>query len=269
VKGKVDDFFARCRLAAFDARALAALNRQETEYLAVAAKDMTITAAEVAGFPLARIEANRLLPLQSGLNPAWTGAIAAFASQVVKPLLGEKVLLSAEEWATICGKFAGYEAWVAAKAGASVEKLGLARVKEILAGASQAAINELIAKDKALEPESNAIAGVEKLARYNRDLVKLLNNFVNFRDFYSKDGQSTFQCGTLYLDGRACELCVLVADAGKHAALAGMAKTYLAYCDCTRPGGVKLTIAAAFTGGDADNLMVGRNGIFYDRQGRD
>ncbi len=269
VKIKVDDFFARCRLAAFDARALAALNRQETEYLAVAAKDMSITVSEVAGFPLAHIEAGRLLPLQSGLNPAWAAAIAMFADQVVKPLLGEKVLLSAEEWAMICGKLAAYEGWVAAKAGAAVEKLGLARVKEILAGGSQKAIGELLAKDKALEPESNAIALVEKLVRFNRDLVTLLNNFVNFRDFYSKDKLATFQIGTLYLDGRTCELCVPVGDAGKHAALAGMAKTYLAYCDCTRPGGEKITIAAGFTGGDSDNLMVGRNGVFYDRQGRD
>jgi len=30
-----------------------------------------------------------------------------------------------------------------------------------------------------------------------------------------------------------------------------------------------LSIVAAFTGGDSDNLMVGRNGIFYDRKGRD
>ena len=269
VKIKVDDFFARCRLAAFDARALAALNRQETEYLAVAAKDMSITVSEVAGFPLAHIEAGRLLPLQSGLNPAWATAIATFAGQVVKPLLGEKVLLSAEEWAMICGKLAAYEGWVAAKAGAAVEKLGLARVQEILAGGSQKAIGELLAQDKALEPESNGIAQVEKLVRFNRDLVTLLNNFVNFRDFYSKDRLPTFQVGTLYLDGRACELCVPVADAGKHAALAGMAKTYLAYCDCTRPGGEKITIAAGFTGGDSDNLMVGRNGVFYDRKGRD
>ena len=33
--------------------------------------------------------------------------------------------------------------------------------------------------------------------------------------------------------------------------------------------GEKLSIVAAFTGGDSDNLMVGRNGIFYDRKGRD
>jgi len=34
-------------------------------------------------------------------------------------------------------------------------------------------------------------------------------------------------------------------------------------------GTEKLSIAAAFTAGDSDQLMVGRNGVFYDRQGRD
>jgi hypothetical protein len=33
--------------------------------------------------------------------------------------------------------------------------------------------------------------------------------------------------------------------------------------------GEKLSIVAAFTGGDSDNLIVGRNGIFYDRKGLD
>jgi uncharacterized membrane protein len=33
--------------------------------------------------------------------------------------------------------------------------------------------------------------------------------------------------------------------------------------------GEKMSIVAAFTDGDSDNLMVGRNGIFYDRKGRD
>jgi hypothetical protein len=100
-------------------------------------------------------------------------------------------------------------------------------------------------------------------------LKQLLLNFVSFEDFYSRQRKAIFQVGTLYLDGRSCELCVPVADAGKHAALAGLAKTYLAYCDCTRPNGEKMIIAAAYTGGDADFLMVGRNGIFYDRRGRD
>jgi len=71
VKVKVDDFFARCRLAAFDARAIGALNRQESEYLALAAKDLTVTSAEIAGFPLAQIAAGKALPLVDGVNPAW------------------------------------------------------------------------------------------------------------------------------------------------------------------------------------------------------
>jgi hypothetical protein len=269
VKAKVDDYFARCRLAAFDQRALAALNRQESEYLALAAKDLSITAGEVAGFPLARIEAGKALSLKDGVNPAWTGAVGALNAAVIKPLLGDKTSITEADWATVTAKFSAYDTWNAGKAGAAVEKLGLKRVREILAGKSKEAISALIAKDKALEPEANAIAAVDKLLRFRRDLKQLLVNFVSFEDFYSRQRKAIFQAGTLYLDGRSCDLCVPVADAGKHALLAGLAKTYLAYCDCTRPNGEKMIIAAAYTGGDADFLMVGRNGLFYDRKGRD
>jgi len=62
VKGKVDDFFTRCRLAAFDPRSLAAVNRSEAEYVALATKEMSSSAAEVAGFPIASIAAGKALP---------------------------------------------------------------------------------------------------------------------------------------------------------------------------------------------------------------
>jgi hypothetical protein len=270
IKPKVDDYFSRSRLAAFDSRALAALNRQESEYLAVAAQDMSITASEVSGFPLARVEANKPLPLTQALNPAWSDAVAKLNALVVKPILGDKTSLTMEEWATICSRLGVHDAWLAAKAGGSVEKIGLPRLRQILAGQSKEAISALLAKDKALEPEANGIVTVDKLLRYCRDLFTLLNNFVSFRDFYTRKAKAVFQVGTLYLDGRSCELVVRVDDAARHATLAGLAKTCLAYCDCTRPStGEKLTIAAAFTDGDSDNLMVGRNGLFYDRRGRD
>ena len=270
VKAKVDDYFARCRLAAFDARALNALNREEKEFLALAAKDLTITAAEIAGLPLARIEAGRPLPLKEGVNPAWADALAKLQAEVVKPLLGDKAAITEAEWAGLAAKFGAFEGWSAGKAGAAVEKLGLKRVREILAGKAKEALTALIAKDKALEPEANAIAAVDKLVRYHRDLYKLLVNFVNFRDFYSRKDKAIFQAGTLYLDQRSCDLCLTVEDAGKHGTMAGLAGTYLAYCECVRKStGEKMQIVAAFTGGDSDNLMVGRNGIFYDRKGRD
>src|SRR5690606_36342466 len=78
-----------------------------------------------------------------------------------------------------------------------------------------------------------------------------------------------FQAGTLYLDSRSCALVVRVDDPGKHAPLAGLSKCYLAYCALRRPGGETLQVAAVFSGGDSDYLMVGRNGVFYDRKGRD
>ncbi len=106
--------------------------------------------------------------------------------------------------------------------------------------------------------------------RYHRDLARLCSNFVSFEDFYGGSRAAIFQFGTLFLDGRACRLCLRVDDAAKHATMAGLAGAYLAYLDCVRPAtGEKAQIVAAFTAGDSDNLMIGRNGIFYDRAGRD
>ncbi|MEI2723626.1 MAG: hypothetical protein V9H26_08820 [Verrucomicrobiota bacterium] len=270
IKTKVDDFFGRCRLAAFDPRTVALLNRKEEEYVAIAAKDMSISATEVAGFPLAQVAAGKALPLKSGINPAHAAAVAALYANAVKPLLGDKSELTEADWTALLAKLGAFECWNAGKAGAAVEKLGLKRVREILGGKAKETIAALIAKDKALEPEATSIANVEKLCRFVRDLYTLCINFVNFRDLYDGGEPAIFQCGTLYLDQRSCTLCLTVEDAGKHASMAGLAGAYLAYCDCVRRGsGEKKSIVAIFSQGDDDNLMVGRNGVFYDRKGRD
>ncbi len=269
VKAKVDDYFARCRIAVFDGRALAAVNRQEVEYLALAAKDMSVSAQEVAGFPLAKVDPAKPLPLTQGLNPAWADAMATFAAMAVKPLLGPgKTALSEADWAAMQTKLAPYEAWLTARPANTVESLGLTRIRALLGSDAKARIMDLIQQDLALEKENAQISTLEKLALFQRDLVRLLNNFVSFAEFYGRKG-AVFQAGTLYLDGRACTLCMEVTDPGKHATLAGLSAAYLAYCDCTRPGGEKRAVVAAFTDGDSDNLMVGRNGVFYDRRGRD
>ncbi len=270
VRAKVDDYFARCQLAAFDPRAVNALNREEKEFFALAAKDLTVTASEIAGLPLARVAAGNPLPLGTGINPAWAPVVATLRNDAVKPLLGDKTALSEADWAELVAKLAPYEAWSSTKAGALVEKIGLKRVREILAGQGKEVLSALVAKDKAEEGHAQAVGGLHRLARYHRDLSQLCHNFVSFRDFYGRKEKAIFQAGTLYLDQRSCDLCLTVEDAGKHAAMAGLAGTYLAYCDCYRKGtGEKMQIVAAFTGGDSDNLMVGRNGIFFDRKGHD
>ena len=270
VRAKVEDYFARCRLAAFDVRALGALNREEKEYLAVAAKDLTITADEIRAFPLSRIAGGKALPLLEAVNPAWAEALALFADKTVKPIVGEQKELTEAHWAQVKGKLAAFEAWQSSKVGAVVEKLGVERLKALDTAAQKASLDPLFAEEKAQEPTANSIASVEMLVRYTRDLFQLANNFVSFKDFYERKKPAIFQVGTLFLDQRQCELCIRVEDAAKHGTMAPLSRGFLAYCDVARPAsGEKMSVVAAFTAGDSDNLMVGRNGLFKDREGRD
>lgn len=270
VRAKIDDYFARCRLASYDARATAALNRQESDYLAIAATDLTITSAEIAVLPLSRVEAGKALPLDSQVNPAWSAALGDLSAKVIVPVFGPGTSLTEEQWGGLIGRFAAYEKWLAGKPKTIVDSLGFARIAEILGSNARLAIADLLARDAALEPEATAIADVDRLVRYNRDLYTLLNNFVNFRDFYARLDKAVFQAGTLYLDQRSCDLCIRVEDMGRHGAMAHLSQIYLAYCECTRRAtNQKMTVACAFTAGDSDNLMVGRNGLFYDRAGND
>ncbi|HEX2657601.1 MAG TPA: hypothetical protein VHU40_04990, partial [Polyangia bacterium] len=270
VRVKVDDYFGRCRLAAFDPRTVQFLNRQEEEYLAVAAQDLTITAEEVAAFPLATVAVGRPLPLHGVVNPAHAAAVKTLSDVAVAPFLGSRDVLAEAEWIDLCARLAPYDAWLTEKQGLLVDKLGQARVRAIRESGVKDVLADLIAKDKALEAEATNIENVERLVRYHRDLYQLCTNFVSFRDFYDGGEPATFQCGTLYLDRRACRLCLRVDDPAKHAAMAVRAGAYLVYVECVRKAtNEKMNVVAAFTAGDSDNLMVGRNGLFYDRRGQD
>jgi hypothetical protein len=269
VRAKVDDYFTRCRLAAFDARAAGALNPDEEVYAALAAGEIAVSAAAVAALPLAEVAAGRPLPLGDGVNPAWAEHIERLRRDVVNPLLGERENLSLEDWDAVSAHLAPYRAWLADQAGEHVSSLGAERLRAMVDGGAREVIARLIEQDRAVEAQSASIDAVERLARYYRDLFGLLNNFVSLRDFYSGRRKAIFQAGTLYLDRRSCDLCLRVDDMTRHSALAHFSGTYLVYCHCERRGHQPMTIVAGLTDGDADNLMVGRNGVFYDRSGRD
>lgn len=270
VRAKIEDFFARVRLAGFDPRATAALNRSESEFSALAPKDLSVNHDEIAALPLSQIAPGAALPLTASLNPAWVTRMAAFQAAVIEPILGAEVTsLSDADWSRVQAALAPYDAWQKGKGSSAVEKLGITRIRELLTGDSRARLNDLIQQDLALAPEVAAIDRVDRLVRFGRDLATLLHNFVSFQDFYRRDKLAIFQAGTLFFDGRATELCLQVTDAARHASMAPQSKTYLIYCDCTRKDGGKMTIMAGLTAGDANNLNVGRNGIFFDRRGRD
>ncbi|HUR47794.1 MAG TPA: hypothetical protein VMZ27_18055 [Candidatus Saccharimonadales bacterium] len=271
VRQKIEDYFARCRLAEFDARAEAPLNRAETEFALIALKNLTIHSEEISQLPLAHIQAGKPLSLREGLNPAWAAAVSRFAVDAVDVLLGPgKSSLTEEEWNLIVQKLIPFQVWNSSKPVTAVEKLGLERVTEILKSNARQQITELIESDKALEVENAQINAVDKFVHLYRDLNRLIHNYVNLADFYDPKYPATFQVGTLYIDTRACDLCFHIEDLARHATLSTPSKIFLAYCEIVRPSTKeKRTICAAFTSGFSETLWVGRNGIFYDRQGND
>jgi hypothetical protein len=270
VSAKVDDYFARTRVAAFDPRTPALLNRSEEAYQDIVSAEMTLAGTELSAFPLARIEAGRPLPLTAGLNPGFLTAVATLRRDTLEPILGQRTALSEADWLSVLDKFQAFLAWRGLQRGEAVSGLGIERVRAILGSGVEALISELLVKDLALEPEATAIDSLERLVRYHRDLFRICRNFVSFEDFYEGKQPASFQLGTLYLDQRACQLCLPVDDPARHVVMAGLAGAYLAYLDCVRKSsGEKMQIVAAFTAGDSDNLMIGRNGVFYDRKGVD
>jgi hypothetical protein len=270
VEDKIADYFERCRLSAFSAPAALAANPDKDFFAVLAQRALVDSQDLLRGMALAEIVPARPLPLAGHLNPTWRVEMDAFRDKVVEPFLGDIADLDEAGWARLLSLFAAHRAWRAGKPTLAIDALGETRLVELAAHPDKEELDRLIAQDKALEDEASALDDVLRLTLLRRYFLTLLNNFVSFREFYTKRSKATFQAGTLYLDGRSCDLCVKVGDVAKHAAMAVLSRIYLAYCECTRRlSGERMFIAAAFTAGDSDQLMVGRNGIFYARDGRD
>jgi hypothetical protein len=75
---------------------------------------------------------------------------------------------------------------------------------------------------------------------------------------------------TLRIDGREMSLCFHVANEAQHSALAGKSDCCVIYLKLSRPGEkAACGICAVVTAGNVSPLYVGRNGVFYDRDGKD
>jgi hypothetical protein len=270
VRAKVDDFFARCRLVAFDPRAAAAVGPTEGDLASLGSTLLASGSEEIARLPLAKIQSGGSLPLESGVNLAWAARVRAFARDTVAPILGAlRTALTEDEWTAIKDRLAGYAEWHSKRPANALAPLDDARVRDLARGGARAALTDLVAQDASYAKQASQIENLEKLIRLRRDLVPLLENFVSFATFYGRK-KAIFQAGTLYLDARSCDLCLSVEDVPKHGLLAAKSQAYLVYCDCVRKSDdAKRSIVAAVTGGDVDNIVVGRNGLFYDRKGAD
>ena len=263
---KVKDFFMRSKLAAFSPDSTSSLDVQTAQIQAISAENLTGKTADIATYPIARVDGKAEIDLSAHVNPAWAAQFEALCKIAVDP--AAKVLTE-QDWTAIGAKFSAYSAWKSAKAGACVESLGLETIQKFLAEDRKAALLDLVAQDAALSEEAFNIALIDKFLHVFRDFYRLVRNFVTFHDFYDKDKKTLaiFQCGVLMIDQRACHFCMNVTDAGKHNAMAPSSGMYLVYCDCTSSIAGKKTVVAAVTVGEIGDLMVGKNALYYDNEG--
>ena len=272
LKDKISDYFMRCKLTAFASGKADALDVTAGQIEALSGKNLSESDSDIAACPLSHVTADAVLPYK-GINPAWQGAFDALRTQVLDVIFPDADSLSEEQWQNVLARFGAYTAWKGAKKGDAVESLGIDAVRAVLADDKQAALVELVDKDKALTDEANSIDNVDKLMHLVRDFYTLLRNYVAMTDFYQSykgDVKAIFQAGTLYIDQRSTDLCIRVADMGKHGDMAGLSGMFIIYCDCTsKVKGQTIQIAAVLTDGDVDALRPGTNAIFYDRDGHD
>ena len=266
---KVSDFFVRCQLAAYDNNATAALNASAENYAALAGQLLSSSGSDSSALPLATVNAQGQLPLTKGVHPHWAAALADLQQAVGAQWQG-KTSLEQADWLALKALLQPYAEWLASQPVNQAVNLEPELLVTLLAKPTLDAAYALMAADLAQQSEAETVLEVDKLVRYQANLRDLLRNFVNFENFYSLEKPAIFQNGRLYIDGRSCDLCLAVNDGGKHAKLAALSGTYLLYVDCVRQAtGEKKSIVAAMTAGDAGNLMVGRNGVFYDMNGVD
>jgi hypothetical protein len=217
--------------------------------------------------PIAFPNGGGLLRLHGPLHPEYEKQVRAFFSLVELPL-PQNDEVTRLEWEVLAARFSVYEGWLNSKPTVNAEAIDVETLVAMVEGPDFAEIGQLIEADKKMADISAQLQRLRMLVLLKRDFLQILNNFVNLHDFYMKR-RGIFQSGRLFLDSREIEFCIDVTDAAAHAKTAGLASMYLIYCDLTRKDGAKKSISAALTAGDADNIFVGRNGIFYDADNND
>ncbi|MDE5832171.1 MAG: ABC transporter permease, partial [Desulfovibrio sp.] len=152
----------------------------------------------------------------------------------------------------------------------AIGSLDDSQIEAMIGAQAKTILGDLIEKDLAA-PSLSSFQEIHKLVLFRAYLYTFLMNFLSFVDFYEPSKKAIFQEGVLYLDSRACYLCVPVENVDDHARLAAQSCLCLIYCACSRKaadGSIQTgTIAAALTLGNLVSLIEGRHGLFIDNDG--
>ena len=271
------------------------------KWLCSVLRDPQILFKGEASLPLSEIADETLLSVASSIATENTVTLDAVKAAIAGATIEAQPIPEAPYAGDVTAAYkACQEAYGQYFQTAKLKALGLATLPEdaVVPGLTEEQFTEMGKKiadyeaEKAAAEKANtdALAAaqakykpLEKLLLLCRDYVTLLRNFVSFQDFYAKRGKNllgratanetpwaVFQAGTLVIDQRACNLCMKVSEMAKHNTQAPDSGMFLIYCNCKhQASGQTMQIVAAMTIGDIRNLKVGKNALFYDRQGKD
>ncbi len=266
LKPLVDDYFRRCQVLAM-ADSPAAASEIHRLLSSVLSRNLNPEDPELAKLPIAMPDTAQTLRMDGAFHPLHAQELRAFLGYA-KTIEGFETELSLDAWRKVSAAFDSYSAWKASEPLPGKPLPAHEALAGLLTDAALQNLRSLVSADEAMAAQAKALAELRTLSLVKRDFLRVLRNFVNLDDFYLKK-KGIFRSGRLYLDGREMSLCLEVLNPGAHGTMAALSSMYLVYCNLSRRDGNRKSIVAALTAGDADSIFVGRNGVFYDSEGKD
>ena len=128
------------------------------------------TLEELSKLPLAVCQAEKTLPLDATINPAWANDMANFKKNVIQPIFKQEIQsLTEAHWRKIEELFVPYLNWSKAMPNSPVSSLGLNKITEILNSDAKETLSAY------LDEEEKHLYGSEVLVKHNVPPIDLLN----------------------------------------------------------------------------------------------
>jgi len=265
---KIEQYFAQCEAVAFDPRTVEHIAPGTAELQAVDFQDPSAIEKLMKEASLAEPVAERVLTFDDRINLYYAADMELFRSGIVEPTFGRGAsCLSQAQWEQIKQLFAPHKAWIDARTGQAVEKLGVEKLTEYLQDRYRAAVEALIAESTETAFVLDNIRLTEKLILYQAYMLSLVNNFVSFPNLYDASRRAMFEMGAVIMDGRLFDLAVRADNPAQHSAVAKTSNMFVMYVDVVQRDGQVLHLAVPVTAGGKGNLCVGKRGVFISLAG--
>lgn len=269
---KIELYFRQCDLVQHEELASSRMRLPPGELEKLPIADPAAIEGALLQAPLAPPAPDGRLDLAAPINPMYREKFEKLKSQVLRRALnGKNGGFLRKDWRSVKEIFAPYWIWQDEKPKEPFDGLGEQKIVSFLEPERIERLKHFIAVDLSAKKELDQLANLEKLILYQRWMLELANNFVNFSLLYDPKRRALFEAGTLVIDGRRLEFCMRVADRAAHKAVAAESKMFLIYAKILdREGGATLfEVAAPVTSGERGRLTVGKRGIFLGVDGKE